>query len=110
MVIWIIIKYIIIVGAGKGTVRIFTKAATVILRIITWDMVMMIWITITFIILVRNSRIEIRIYNKVTAIIIFINARVIFMTKVINIVIIIGHIIGKSVIIIEECYALRLFR
>ena len=69
MVIWNVIRYIIIVGTSRTTVRTFTEAIIVTIRIITWDMVMMIWITIRFIILVRSSRIAIRIYIKVVVII-----------------------------------------
>ena len=68
MVIWVVIRYIIIVGTSRSRVRIFTKAISVVIKVITWDMVMMICITIRLIILVRNSRITIRIYIKVVVI------------------------------------------
>ena len=63
MVIRIVIRYIIIVGTSRSRVRIFTMAIIVIIKIITWDMIMTIWITIRFIILVRNSRIAIILYS-----------------------------------------------
>ena len=55
----IIVWYIIM--ASKIMVEIFTKAINAIIRIITWDMVMMVGITIRFIIMARNSIITIRI-------------------------------------------------
>ena len=74
MVIWIVIRYIIIVGTSRSKISIFTKAIIVIIiaiiRIIIWGIIMMIWITITFIIMVRNSRIAIRTYIEVGIIII----------------------------------------
>ena len=72
MVIWVIIRCIITVGTGRSRVRIFTKAITVITKVITWDMVMMIWITIRFIILIKNSGIAVRTYIKVVVVIIVI--------------------------------------
>ena len=40
MVIWIVIRYIIIVDTSRSTLRIFIKAIIVITRIITCDIVM----------------------------------------------------------------------
>ena len=40
VVIWIVIRYIIIVDTSRSTLRIFSKAIIVIIRIITCDIVM----------------------------------------------------------------------
>ena len=43
---WIVVRYIVIVGTNRSRFRIFTKVIIVIIKIITWDIVMMIWIYI----------------------------------------------------------------
>ena len=40
MVIWIVIRYITIVGTTRRRVSIFTKAIIVIIKIVPWDVVM----------------------------------------------------------------------
>ena len=62
----------IIVGTSTSIVKILLKFIIVVIKIITWGMVMMIWITIRFVIMSLNSRMTVGIYTKQVVIVIIV--------------------------------------
>ena len=81
MVTWILIRYIVIVGTNRSRFWIFTKVIIVIIKIITWDIVMMIWIYIIVVVFITIIIIIIIIIIVAVVIIVFVRVRVIFTIK-----------------------------
>ena len=103
---------------GRIAIRIYNKTVIIIIavRTITMIIIRIINITIQFRLILKaiikgivNMGVCIIVRGSMIVIIVFASIRVIFMTKVtITVIIIINHIIRKSFIMTEGCYAVCL--